>query len=65
VAELAPAALYVDPYDPAVHLQLARALVELGRGKEALGEIDAALDCEPTEAQKAELKELGRRAGRK
>jgi predicted Zn-dependent protease len=58
VIELAPLALYIEPYDAALHLRWARALVELGRGKEAVAELAAVDECEPTDAQKAELKEL-------
>jgi tetratricopeptide (TPR) repeat protein len=64
VAEWAQLALYTDPFDAATHLRYARALIELGRARESLGEIDAALACEHDEAQKKEAAELEQKAGR-
>jgi tetratricopeptide (TPR) repeat protein len=64
VAELAPLALYINPFDLPTHTELARALVELHRNAEALDEIDAASKCDPDGDQKAELRELELKAGR-
>ncbi len=64
VAEVAPLAIYTDPFDVMVHLRFARALSEIGRGKEALGEVAAGLECGVTEEQKAELKGIEERAKR-
>lgn len=64
VAELAPLALYVAPFDAQVHAHVARAYVELKRHREALREIDAAFACEPDAKLKQVLKTLEGRAGR-
>jgi tetratricopeptide (TPR) repeat protein len=64
VAELAPLAIFIDPFDAPTHARFARALVELNRGSEALPEIDAALECDHDEKLKTELHELEMKAGR-
>jgi tetratricopeptide (TPR) repeat protein len=64
VAELAPLALYVDPFDAKVHAQIARALVELHRDAEALREVDAGELCEPDEPTRKELRAVEQQAGR-
>lgn len=61
VAELAPLALFIDPYDVKVHLGFARALIELGRRREARGEVEAALACQPNDAERRELGALSGR----
>jgi tetratricopeptide (TPR) repeat protein len=64
LAEVAPLALYTDPFDAKVHARLARALVELGRHDEALREVDAAEQCKPDEKTAADLRTIEQRAGR-
>jgi tetratricopeptide (TPR) repeat protein len=64
VIELAPLALYLDPFDAQVHAELARAHVELGRTDEALREVDAGLACNPEEKTQAELRKIEEKAGR-
>jgi tetratricopeptide (TPR) repeat protein len=63
VVELAPFALYTDPFDVELHVRLARAYVELNRREDAIREIESALACEANEAQQAEIHQLARRVG--
>jgi Peptidase MA superfamily len=58
VVEWGPKAQFVDLYDAAVHKYYAQGLLALGKKKEAQAEIDAALQCEPDDKLKAELKAL-------
>jgi len=64
VVAAAPRALYTVPFNGNVHLWYARGLIEIKRLKDARQELDAAADCELTDAQKTEAAELGTRAGR-
>ncbi|HZS39267.1 MAG TPA: tetratricopeptide repeat protein [Polyangia bacterium] len=63
VVELAPLALFTDPFDVAVHTRLARAYVELGRREDAIHEIEAGLACEATGEQQQALRDLARKIG--
>ena len=58
VVRAAKLAQYIDPYDVAVHLELARALLALGRGSDGRAEIDLALACAPSDAERAQLTSL-------
>jgi cellulose synthase operon protein C len=62
VVELAPLALYVAPFDPKVHLNYARALIETGKKAEAREELAAAKSCELDEELQKELDALTARA---
>jgi tetratricopeptide (TPR) repeat protein len=64
VAEVAPLAIYIHPFDLSTHVAYARALAELGRNREALDEIDAAEQCEPDAGAKAKIREIELKAGR-
>jgi hypothetical protein len=54
---------YIDPYDGEVHLARAKALLALGRAADARTEIDVALACAPSDAQRAALTSLRAKAG--
>jgi tetratricopeptide (TPR) repeat protein len=64
VAELAPLALYIDPFDAKLHAQAARAYVELKRNADALHEVDAGELCSPDEKTHKELRAVEEKAGR-
>jgi tetratricopeptide (TPR) repeat protein len=64
LVEVAPLALYTDPFDAKVHLHLARAHAELGHNAEALREVDAGEACKPDEKTARELTAVEQRAGR-
>jgi len=64
VAELAPLALYIDPFDAKLHAQAARAFVETGHAVEALREVDAGELCEPDDKTRHELRAVEQKAGR-
>ena len=49
---------FIDPYDVAVHTELARALYALGKPADARAEIALGLACAPTDAERAALTRL-------
>ena len=63
VVELAPLALYTDPFDVQLHIRLARAYLELGRAADARQEIAAGRECEAGDPERKELDGLAQRAG--
>ncbi len=56
--------LLIDPFSVSLYAGRARALLGLGRKREALQAIDQALRCSPKEAEQRELKQLAGEAGR-
>jgi tetratricopeptide (TPR) repeat protein len=61
VVELAPLALYTDPFDVQLHIRLARAYVETSRSADARTELAAARECEPTDEQAREIDAVAKR----